>query len=209
MSLNMEEITKRVIEKLNSQTDDTVEIEASGRHIHLSREHIDALFGSNYELTPAKYLSQPGQFAAKERLSIIGPKAVLHNVVILGPERKQSQIEVSQTDSLTLGVKVPVRMSGEIEETPGVLLANGAKIVALEKGLIIAKRHIHIKASEAERLQVKQNDSVKVKVMSERPVTFEDVVIRVSPEFENSMHIDYDEANACGFVKGTRGTIIT
>src|SRR5699024_6882943 len=206
--INLEEITNRVIEKINDKLDSTIEIEASGRHIHLSREHIDSLFGKNYKLTQAKYLSQPGQYASKERLSIIGPKGVLHNVVVLGPERNQSQVEVSQTDSRILGIDIPVRMSGSIEETPGVLLANGSKIVSLDEGLIIAKRHIHVKDSEAERLQVKQNDTVQVKVLSERPVIFEDVIIRISSEYENAMHIDYDEANACGFKPGTKGIIL-
>lgn len=183
-------------------------MEASGRHVHLSRKELDALFGTGYELTKAKDLSQPGQYASKERLTVVGPKGAFHNVVILGPVRKESQVEVSLTDCLQLGVKAPIRESGDIEGTPGIVLVNGDKSVSLDKGLIVAKRHVHMTPEDAEKLGVKNHDIVKVKVEGARPLVFDDVVIRVSPKFATYMHIDYDEANACGFSKGIRGRII-
>lgn len=208
MTIKFDELVNEVARKVSESINQTFEIEASGRHVHLSQEHIDALFGEGYQLNPAKYLSQPGQFAARERVTVIGPKGVLHNCVILGPARGDSQVEVSYTDALTLGVKVPLRLSGQIEGTPGVMIMNGAKSVQLKKGLIVAKRHIHVNTRDAERFNVTDKEIVKVKVMSDRPLIFDDVVIRISPDFETYMHIDYDEANACGFVKGTRGRII-
>ncbi len=199
-------IVDQVVEKMKEQQ--SFEVEASGRHVHLEQAHIEALFGKNYQLTIAKYLSQPGQYAAKERVTVIGPKGVLHNVVILGPARKASQVEVSKTDALILGVKVPVRESGELENTPGIVLANGNKSVCLEQGLIVAKRHVHVSEKDAERLQVMQGEIVKVHVTgAERSLIFDEVVIRVSDKFVTTMHIDYDEANACGFEKGMRGQI--
>ena len=183
-------------------------MEASGRHVHLSRKELDALFGTGYELTKAKDLSQPGQYASKERLTVVGPKGAFHNVVILGPVRKESQVEISLTDCLQLGVKAPIRESGDIEGTPGIVLVNGDKSVSLDKGLIVAKRHVHMTPEDAEKIGVKNHDIVKVKVEGARPLIFDDVVIRVSPKFATYMHIDYDEANACGFSKGIRGRII-
>ena len=176
--------------------------------MHLSRKELDALFGTGYELTKAKDLSQPGQYASKERLTVVGPKGAFHNVVILGPVRKESQVEVSLTDCLQLGVKAPIRESGDIEGTPGIVLVNGDKSVSLDKGLIVAKRHVHMTPEDAEKIGVKNHDIVKVKVEGARPLIFDDVVIRVSPKFATYMHIDYDEANACGFSKGIRGRII-
>ncbi|EOI01896.1 ethanolamine utilization protein PduL [Enterococcus moraviensis ATCC BAA-383] len=200
-------LVDQVITKINEERGFLVE--ASGRHVHLSQEHIDRLFGKGYQLTIDKYLSQPGQYASKERLTIMGPKGALHNVVILGPARKASQVEVSGTDALALGVKVPVRESGDIEGTPGVVLINGSKMVALEKGLIIAKRHVHVAAKDAVKMNVVQGEIVKVRINSEqRSLIFDDVVIRVSDKFATAMHIDYDEANACSFKKGTRGYIV-
>ena len=194
--------------KCESKLDGSFEVEASGRHVHLSRKELDALFGTGYELTKAKDLSQPGQYASKERLTVVGPKGAYHNVVILGPVRKESQVEVSLTDCLQLGVKAPIRESGDIEGTPGIVLVNGDKSVSLDKGLIVAKRHVHMTPEDAEKLGVKNHDIVKVKVEGARPLIFDDVVIRVSPKFATYMHIDYDEANACGFSKGIRGRII-
>ena len=159
-------------------------------------------------MTKAKDLSQPGQYASKERLTVVGPKGAFHNVVILGPVRKESQVEVSLTDCLQLGVKAPIRESGDIEGTPGIVLVNGDKSVSLDKGLIVAKRHVHMTPEDAEKMGVKNHDIVKVKVEGARPLIFDDVVIRVSPKFATYMHIDYDEANACGFSKGIRGRII-
>lgn len=200
------EIINEVMDRLNKDFD--FEVEASGRHVHLSRKDIDALFGEGYQLTKAKDLSQPGQFACKERVKLVGPKGVLQNVIVLGPERKESQVEVSGTDALSLGIKVPVRESGDIDGTPGILLMNGMNSLQLAKGLIVAKRHIHMTEEDAKRCNVVQGEIVQVKINSDRSLIFDDVVVRVSPKFATYMHIDYDESNACGFKKGTRGTII-
>lgn len=206
--MSLENLIDKVIDRIQNELDGSFEVEASGRHVHLSRKELDALFGTGYELTKAKDLSQPGQYASKERLTVVGPKGAYHNVVILGPVRKESQVEVSLTDCLQLGVKAPIRESGDIEGTPGIVLVNGDKSVSLNKGLIVAKRHVHMTPEDAEKLGVKNHDIVKVKVEGARPLIFDDVVIRVSPKFATYMHIDYDEANACGFSKGIRGRII-
>ncbi len=206
--MSFENLIDKVIDRIQNELDSSFEVEASGRHVHLSRKELDALFGTGYELTKAKDLSQPGQYASKERLTVVGPKGAFHNVVILGPVRKESQVEVSLTDCLQLGVKAPIRESGDIEGTPGIVLVNGDKSVSLEKGLIVAKRHVHMTPEDAEKIGVKNHDIVKVKVEGARPLIFDDVVIRVSPKFATYMHIDYDEANACGFSKGIRGRII-
>ena len=206
--MSFENIIDKVIDRIQNELDSSFEVEASGRHVHLSRKELDALFGTGYELTKAKDLSQPGQYASKERLTVVGPKGAFHNVVILGPVRKESQVEVSLTDCLQLGVKAPIRESGDIEGTLGIVLVNGDKSVSLDKGLIVAKRHVHMTPEDAEKIGVKNHDIVKVKVEGARPLIFDDVVIRVSPKFATYMHIDYDEANACGFSKGIRGRII-
>lgn len=206
--MSFENLIDKVIDRIQNELDSSFEVEASGRHVHLSRKELDALFGTGYELTKAKDLSQPGQYASKERLTVVGPKGAFHNVVILGPVRKESQVEVSLTDCLQLGVKAPIRESGDIKGTPGIVLVNGDKSVSLDKGLIVAKRHVHMTPEDAEKIGVKNHDIVKVKVEGARPLIFDDVVIRVSPKFATYMHIDYDEANACGFSKGIRGRII-
>ena len=206
--MSFENLIDKVIDRIQNELDSSFEVEASGRHVHLSRKELDALFGTGYELTKAKDLSQPGQYASKERLTVVGPKGAFHNVVILGPVRKESQVEVSLTDCLQLGVKAPIRESGDIEGTPGIVLVNGDKSVSLDKGLIVAKRHVHMTPEDAEKIGVKNHDIVKLKVEGARPLIFDDVVIRVSPKFATYMHIDYDEANACGFSKGIRGRII-
>lgn len=187
----------------------TILLEASGRHVHLCQEHVEALFGVNYQLTVDRYLSQPHQFAAKERLTLIGSKGIINNVVILGPARKETQVELSATDGLTLGTKLPVRESGAITGTPGIVLMNAGKCLPLAEGVIVAKRHIHMTEQDASELGVKHGEKVQVRVMSEeRPLIFADVIIRVSNKFKLAMHIDYDEANACGFYKGMEVQII-
>ena len=183
-------------------------VEASGRHVHLSKEHLEQLFGKGYELTIAKELSQPGQYAAKERIRVIGPKGEFSNVVILGPCRDFSQLELSLTDCKDIGIKGVLRESGKIEGTPGILIGVGENYIQLDKGAIVAKRHIHMTPEDAEKLNVKDNELVKVKVSGERPVIFDDVLIRVKSSFRLSMHIDYDEANACGYTSGVKGSII-
>ena len=186
----------------------TVEIEASGRHIHLSRAHVDALFGVGYRLTPVKDLSQPGQFACKERVTLVGPKGELNNVVVLGPERGESQVEISLTDAVALGITPPVRQSGDLAGTPGLTVRNGDRMITLDHGLIAAQRHIHMTPEDAGRWGVTDNQTVRLKTFTDRPVVFDAVAVRVSPQFRTAVHLDYDEANACGFKKGDRGMIL-
>lgn len=207
----MDELLVKTIEeavKKEMLNQSLVEVEASGRHVHLSREAVDYLFGSGYQLTKAKELSQPGQFACKERITIKGPKGKLENAVILGPERSESQVEVSKTDAVVLGGNIPVRESGDIDGTPGVTLVYRDKELHLDKGLIVAKRHIHVALHDAAKLQVEHKEIVQVKMFGERSLIFDDVVIRVHPSYQTYMHIDFDEANSCGFQRGALGKII-
>ena len=208
--MNQEVLTRLVNEvvKRVEAEQSSFEVEASGRHIHLDRPTIDALFGPGYQLKIAKYLSQPGEYASKERVTLVGTKGVLHNVVVLGPERSQTQVEISATDALALGMKVPLRQSGDIEGTPGILVGNGETFIQLEKGLIVAQRHLHMSVEDAAKAEVQQGETVQVKIESKRPLIFDDVVIRISPKYRTKMHIDYDEANACGWSRGTKGKII-
>ena len=185
----------------------TVEVEASGRHVHLSRAHLEALFGPGYQLNRVRDLSQPGQFVCAERVTLVGPGGEIGNVVVLGPERKQSQVEISLTDGRALGIAPPVRISGDIKDTPGIILRRGDREIRLEQGVVAAKRHIHMTPADAERWGVADKQQVRLKCLTARPVTFEAVEVRVSPQFATAAHIDYDEANACGFQKGDRGMI--
>lgn len=206
MNVQVDTIVEAVVKQLKAKM--MVEVEASGRHVHLCREDVEALFGKGYELTRIRELSQPGQFVCKERVSLTGPKGTIHNVVVLGPERNETQAEVSMTDSLILGIKPPVRLSGDIDGTPGITISSGDRMVVKEKGVIVAKRHMHITPEDAERLHVKDKESLKIKVFGKRPVIFADTIARVSKDFQTYVHIDYDEANACGFEKGTFCRII-
>ncbi len=184
-------------------------IETSARHVHLSSDHIEKLFGKGYQLTIKKELSQPGQFACNERVTIRGPKNEIKNVSILGPARKASQVEVSATDARTLGLSLPVRESGDISGTPGVTLIGPAGEVELDEGAIVAKRHIHLTPDAAEKFGVTDKQVVSVRVVNDsRSLIFGDVVIRVSPSFSPAMHIDTDEANAGSIVPNSEGEII-
>lgn len=205
IDVNMDKLVDLVIEKVMEKY---IEIEASGRHIHLDRGTIDQLFGRGYELTKVKDLSQPGQFVCKERVTIVGPKGKLENVVVLGPERKETQVEISLTDAVSIGVKAPVRESGKISNTPSITIKTDHNEVQLPKGLIVAKRHIHITPEDAARFGVKDQEIVQLQVFGTRPLIFDDVLVRVSDRYRTVVHLDYDEANACGFIKGTLGRII-
>lgn len=198
----IEEVVRRVKEEA------FIEVEASGRHVHLSQEDLEKLFGKGYELTKIKDLSQPGQYACKERITLTGPKGSIHNVIVLGPTRPETQVEVSLTDALSLGVKPPVAQSGNLNGTPGIKLESATGSVELSRGLMVAQRHIHVAAKDAAKFNVVDNEVVKVKVFGDRPLIFDDVVVRVSDKFNTNMHIDFDEANACGFKAGTLARII-
>ena len=187
----------------------TVEVEASGRHVHLSRAHVEALFGPGYRLNRAKELSQPGQFACAERVTLEGPKGRIDNVVILGPERPESQVEISLTDGVALGITPPVRISGNTAGTPGIVLRGPAGELTLKQGVIAAKRHIHMTPEDARRWGLSDRQDIKLRTLTSRPVTFEAVEVRISPKFSTAVHLDYDEANACGFRRGDRAIPVT
>ena len=172
-------------------------VETSARHIHLSREAVDILFGEGYQLTNKKELSQPGQFACAEKLTVVGPKGSV-KASILGPTRNASQVEISLTDARAIGVTAPIRESGDVKGSAGCKLVNpetGAE-VELTEGVIVAKRHIHLTPEAAEEMGVSDKEIVSVKIESERTAILGDVVVRVSPSFAPAMHIDTDEANA-------------
>lgn len=169
----------------------------SNRHVHLSREDLDILFGKGYELKPIKDLGQPGQYAADEKVIIVGPKGAIEQVRVLGPVRNQTQIEVSRTDAFKLGLNPPVRDSGDIEGTPGIVIVGLKGTVVKNKGVILAKRHIHMHTKDAEHYGVKDKDIVKVICEKDgRRLIFDDVLIRVSEKFALEFHVDTDEANA-------------
>ena len=188
--------------------DNTFIVEMSARHVHVTKEDLETLFGKGCELTPKKELSQPGQFACEERVDLVGPKKTIAGVSILGPCRPETQVEVSLTDARTLGVAAPIRESGDIEGSGAVTLKGPAGEVTLEKGVIVAKRHIHLTPEDAERLGVKDKDIVGVKIESERAAILGDVVVRVSPSYAAAMHIDTDEANAVALPRGAVGSIV-
>ena len=183
-----------------------VELEASGRHVHVTREQAMALFG--HSLTPERPLSQPGQFLAKERLTVAGPKGEFRQVAVLGPERKDAQVEISLTDGRHLGIQPPVRLSGDVDNSPGCRLIGPAGEVTICQGVICAQRHIHMTPEDAARFGVKDKQTVKLQTLTNRGVIFEDTVVRVSDKFATYAHLDYDEANACGLEKGDFGRIV-
>ena len=186
-----------------------IPIETSARHVHLSREDFEKLYGAGAELTFEKALSQPGQFLAKERVTVTGPGGSFENMAILGPFRKESQVEISMTDCRTLGVESKIRQSGHTANTPGCTLKGPAGSVELDHGVIVAKRHIHMTPSDAIRLDVKDNDEVFILTKSYgRGVIFADVVVRVDRNFKLAMHVDTDEANAFAGDEETFGVII-
>ncbi|MBE3582104.1 MAG: phosphate propanoyltransferase [Thermoanaerobacteraceae bacterium] len=181
-----------------------VPVGISGRHVHLTPEHFRILFGPEATLTKIKDLVQPGEFAARETVTVVGPKGVLENVRIIGPLRPYSQVEVSRTDCFRLGVNPPVRDSGHLEDSPGCVLVGPAGVVTLERGVIIALRHIHMPPEEAKRCGLKDKDTVDVVVEGERGLIFKNVLVRVHPNFRLEFHIDTDEANACLLANGNK-----
>ena len=184
-----------------------IPLEASGRHVHVTPEQAQTLFG--HGLTAKRPLSQPGQYLANERVTVMGPKGKLENVAVLGPERKDAQVEISLTDGRALGITPPVRPSGSIQDTPGCILVGPKGQAGIRQGVIAAQRHIHMTPEDAARMQVQDKQVVKLQVYTTRPLIFEDVQVRVSPNFATFAHLDYDEANACGFREGDLGRILS
>ena len=184
-------------------------IETSARHVHLSQEDLKILFGKDAKLTFKKELSQPGQFAAEERVTLVGPKRSIPNVIILGPTRPKTQVEVSATDARNLGVDALIRESGDLLGTKGIKVIGPNGEVELKEGVIVAKRHIHVNPKEAEFFHVSDNEVVSVYVENDtRSITYHDVVVRIREDFSAAVHIDTDEANAGGVEPGTYGRII-
>ena len=182
-------------------------VETSARHIHVSQEHLEILFGKGYELTKKKDLSQPGQFACAERVDVVGPKKTLPGVSILGPVRPATQVELSLTDARSIGVVAPIRESGDIAGTGGCKLVGPCGEVEIAEGVIAAKRHIHMTTADAAEMGLEDKQIVSVKIASEgRETIFGDVVVRVSDKFALAMHIDTDESNAA--CAGNVGEII-
>ena len=184
-------------------------VETSARHVHVSEADLKVLFGENAKLTPKKDLSQPGQYACEERVTVVGPKKEIKGVSILGPTRKETQVELSATDARSIGLPIAIRESGQLENTPGCKLVGPCGEIEIEKGVIVAKRHIHATVKDAEELGVKDKDIVSVKVNTpERALIFGDVVVRVSDTYALAMHIDTDESNAGAFKGEVYGEIV-
>ena len=196
----MQELADAVISRL------FVELEASGRHVHVTLEQAEALFG--HGLTPERPLSQPGQYLAKERVRLIGPKGEFRNVAVLGPERKEGQVEISLTDGRTLGIDPPIRLSGDVAGSPGITLEGERGRVNLSQGVIAAQRHVHLTPADAAMFGVKNGQTVRLQTFTARPTVYGDVAVRVSPDFASYVHLDFDEANACGFRKGDLGRLL-
>ena len=185
-------------------------VETSARHVHVTQETLEALFGKGYQLTVKKELSQPGQFASNERVTVVGPKKELANVSILGPCRKFNQVELSATDARSIGIDAPIRESGDIKGSGKCTLVGPNGSVELEEGVIVAKRHIHMQPADAAEFGVKNGDIVSVLIENGngRKTIFGDTVIRVSDSFRLAMHVDTDESNAAACAKGQMGSIV-
>ena len=183
-----------------------IEMESSGRHVHLTKTQAQTLFG--HGLTPDRPLSQPGQWVARERVTVIGPKGEFRNVAVLGPERREAQVEISLTDGRILGVQPPIRASGSVENSPGITLCGTNGQVQLTCGVIAAQRHIHMTPRDAARFGVRDKQIVKLQTYTRRPLVFDDVLVRISDEFATRVHLDFDEANACGYEPGDLGRIL-
>ena len=200
----MDDQVTRIVEAITGRL--FIELEASGRHVHLTREAALTLFG--HPLTPKRPLSQPGQFVCQERVRLVTPKGSIDRVAVLGPERKACQVELSATDCVALGIDAPVRLSGDTSGSPGIVLESEGGQLRLSEGVIIAQRHIHMTPEDARARGLSDRASVQLRTLTQRPLTFEEVVVRVSPDFRTYAHLDYDEANACGFRTGDLGMIV-
>ena len=210
MELNAAAIAAAVMKALQEQTGDgNIPVGVSNRHIHLTRQDVETLFGKGYRLTPLKDLSQPGQYACKEQLTIVGPSLrPIEKVRVLGPERKASQVEISRTDAYLLKVKPPVRESGKIAGSAPITIIGPKGVVTLSEGCMIANRHIHMSPEDGARFGLKDNDYVTVDAFGERRTRFFDVQVRVDPNFRLEMHLDTDDANAAGLANGAKVAIV-
>jgi propanediol utilization protein len=203
-------IAEAVLAQLSPLASDTVSpipIEASARHVHLTQEAVEALFGIGATLTQKRALSQPGEFLSEQRVKIVTAKGTLENVAVLGPPRKAVQAELSLTDTRTLGIKAPVNLSGDLVGAANVMLVGPEGFVEAKAAAIVAQSHIHMTPADAQAFGVQDGQAVRVRVQTARPVTFENVVVRVNEAFALAMHIDFDEANACALSNGDVGSL--
>ena len=204
-------LVEKVIDSVKNgdKPEGDVPVGISNRHIHLTKEDVEILFGKGYQLTKLKDLSQPGQYACKEQLTIVGPSMrAIEGVRVLGPERKRSQVEISRTDSFVLKVKPPVRESGDLDGSAPITIIGPKGVVTLKEGCIIANRHIHMSEEEGKAFGVQDNEYVDVELYGERKSLFYDVQIRVHKDFRLEMHIDTDDANAAGVGNGAKVKLI-
>jgi putative phosphotransacetylase len=194
----VEQIVREVVlKKLKGSP--TLAVHASARHMHVSREHLDILFGPGHELTVDRPLYQEGNYAAAETVTLVGPRRrLISNLRILGPMRKESQVELAFTDAISLGIDVPVRLSGDIKNTPGCFIMGPKGMVELKYGVIRAAIHVHMNPQEASHFGVKQGDMMRLRVGGDAGVTFNRVHVRIDPKSRLNVHMDTDEANACG-----------
>jgi putative phosphotransacetylase len=186
----------------NAMLKEMLPVGLSNRHIHLSKEHLEILFGEGYNLIKMKDLSQPGQYAAEEKVDVVGIKGTLKGVRILGPTRSETQVEISLTDSFVLGVTPPVRDSGDLSDSPGAKIVGPEGEITIDKGIIVAARHIHMHTSDAENFGVMDNEIVSVKIEGKRGLIFDNVLIRVHKDYALEMHVDIDEGNAASLKNG-------
>lgn len=185
----------------------TINIEVSARHCHLNHEHIEKLFGKGYDLTPKRALSQPGEFAAKEEITIRGKKGDM-KVRVVGPARTRSQVELSVSDCFSVGVKPVLKLSGDTDNTPGILMIGPKGKVKLAKGVLVAKRHIHLNNEQARKMGLRNKQKVSVKINGERSATLHSVIVRTKKTFDMALHLDTDEANSVLWKPGMRGKIL-
>jgi acetate kinase len=197
-----------ITEILQTQRRTPIPIEVSAHHVHLSAAHVEALFGPGRQLTRKGDLSQPGQYACEETVTLVGPKGRVERVRVLGPARRATQVEISMTEQFKLGVHPPVRESGDLADTPGLTLEGATASVVLDRGVICAMRHIHMSPADALRYGLRDKHVVRVRVAGgDRELVFGDIRVRVNPDFRLAMHIDTDEANAAGIGPGATGYI--
>lgn len=213
MNIDENQIRKIISNLLNNnlnpvKSEIVIPIESSARHVHLCQEDVDKLFGMGYKLTAKKELSQHGQYLCEERIKLITNKSEIANVAILGPARSKTQVEISITDARALGIKPPLRISGDLDCAENIFIMSDKKIIEAKNSVIIAQNHIHVNSEEADILKVIDGQYVKVKINSDRPIIFDKVIIRVDKKANLTMHIDFDEANACNFTEQNFGIIV-
>ena len=192
---------------IKGQAEAPIPIEVSAHHVHLSQTDVEKLFGRGHQLTPEHELSQPGQFASAEKVNLIGPKGKISNVRVLGPTRKETQVEIAMTEQFKVGIQPPIRESGDLANTPGIVLEGPQGTSAIERGVICAQRHIHMSPEDAMRFRLRDKYVVRVRIQGERELIFGDVVVRVNPNYRLAMHIDTDEGNAASIKTGMQGFV--